>query len=231
MERVNFKTVSVIVFLALFVSNTFAQKGGLPLVPLYLEHYNQRTGTLESKMWNNERHIRIESVVDGKTEVMIYRSDSTKAYMVDDAKKTLTIFPAANLIKNFDIKNSDEFIGKETVEGFECEHYRTKITETLPNGQIRSSFRDSWWYEPYKTEIMSKDEGLDVVVSRNIKLGAQPASLFELPKDYRVVNLGNMMDNLNNMMEQMQNLQIQPGANPTQEQQMQDMLKLLEGIK
>ena len=47
MEKVNLKTVSVTAFLALFAGNTFAQKGGLPLVPLYLEHYNQRTGALE----------------------------------------------------------------------------------------------------------------------------------------------------------------------------------------
>ena len=225
MKRVNLKTVLVISFVAIFVGNIFAQRGGLPLVPLYLEHYNQRTGNLESKMWNNEKHIRVESIVDGKTQVMIYRSDSTKAYMVDDVKKTLTIFPAEKLIKTFDIKNTDEFIGKETIEGFECEHYRTKITETSPNGQISVSYRDSWWYVPYKMEIMSKEEGLDAVVSRNIKLGAQPSSLFELPKDYKIIDLNTKMKDVTKMLEGMQNNQ-----NKTQEQKMEDMMKMLEGL-
>jgi hypothetical protein len=232
MKSIYFKSVLVIAFLALFANNTFAQKGGLPLVPLYLEHYNQRTEKLESKMWNNERHIRIESIVDGKTEVMIYRSDSARAYMVDDAKKTLTVFPAKQLVKTFDVKSTDEFIGKETVEGLECEHYRTKITETLPNGQVRASFRDSWWYEPYKTEIKSKEEGLDVMISRNIRVGAQPASLFELPKGYKVVNMQEQLNDINKLLESMQKPQNPQGGKTPQDanQQMQDALKMLEGL-
>jgi hypothetical protein len=83
---------------------------------------------------------------------------------------------------------------------------------------------------------MSRDEGLDAQVSRNIKLGAQPASLFELPKGYKVVNLGAGLNDINKMMEQMQN---QKGANDaskktqdankTEQQKMQEALKMLEG--
>jgi len=230
MKRINFKTVSVIAFLALFAGSAFAQTGGLSLVPKYVEMYNLRTNRLESKMWNNENHLRIESVTDGITSVMICRSDSMKAYKVDDAKKTLTAFPLEQLGQMFSIKSTNEFVGKETVEGFECEHYRTKTVQTAPNGSTTTTWRDSWWYAPYTMEIKCKEEGLDAQVSRNIKLGAQPASLFELPKDYRVVNLGNMMDDLNNMMEQMKTLQNQQGANDADEQKAQDLLKMLEGL-
>jgi hypothetical protein len=230
----------------MFSGSAFAQRGGLPLVPKYSEGYNKRTGKLVEKTWNNEKHIRSELYDENnKTQIMILRSDSAKAYMVDPEKKTIMEFPTKQILSlaktlgETDRNNKDEFIGKETIEGYECEHYITTIT-TISNGQTTITRRDSWWYQPYKMEIMSKQEALDAIVHRNIKLGAQPADLFELPKDYSMIDVNARMNNINNMFEQMKTLQNKQGtnnadkkaqdANKTQDQKMQDAMQMLKGL-
>ena len=215
MTKIDFKTGLIIAFLAIFAgsTSTFAQKGGLPLVPKYAEDYNKKTGELVGKTWTNEKHIRGELKLEsGKTQIIIFRSDSAKAYMVDPEKKTIMEFPTeqvlsiSKMLGETSRSSRDEFIGKETVEGYECEHYRTFLT-IVKNGQTVTTVRESWWYPPYKMEIMSKEEGLDAVVSRNIKLGAQPAELFELPKDYKFINVNAEMNKVQDMMQNMQQMQ------------------------
>jgi hypothetical protein len=213
MTKVNFKTVLVIALIVIVSGNIYAQRGGLPLVPKYWEDYNTRTKELVAKMWSNEKHLRGELFhSNGTKSIMIFRSDSAKAYMIDPEKKTIMEFPTAQ-IKSFaqvlgetSRTSKEEFIGKETVESYECEHYRTALT-TVTNGKTVTTYRDGWWYQPYKMEIKSKEEALDAVVSRNIKLGAQPASLFELPKDYKMINVNAEMDKVKNQMEQLKNMQ------------------------
>jgi hypothetical protein len=204
--------IAIAICLAATMNSAFAQRGGLPLVPKYSEGYNKRTGKLEEKTWNNEKHIRSELFDENnKTQIMIFRSDSAKAYIVDPEKKTIMEFPTKQILSfaktlgETDRSHKDEFIGKETIEGYECEHYVTTIT-TISNGQTSVTRRDSWWYAPYKMEIMSKEEALDAIVHRNIKLGAQPAELFDLPKDYKMINVNAEMKQMQNMLEQMKNL-------------------------
>jgi hypothetical protein len=214
------KTGLVLALLTILPGSIFARKGGLSLVPLYAEEYNRRTDKMTGKVWYSENNYRQESLVEGNT-VIIYRSDSAKVYMIHHPqKKTITVISmsqlpglAKNLTGAKDVTTADELIGRENIEGYECEHHRTTNTMVDQNGKTGRYYRDSWWYEPYKLEIMSKEEGLDAVVVRNIKLGQQPASLFELPKDYK-------MEAMPDVQKQMQDMQ----------QKMQDALKMLEGL-
>jgi outer membrane lipoprotein-sorting protein len=217
MKRIDVKTGLFLALLTVLSGSAFAQKSGLTLVPLYAEEYNRKTDKMTGKVWHSENNYRHESLVEGNT-VIIYRSDSAKLYMIHPQKKTVTVISmsqlpglAKNLTGAKDVTTNDEFIGKENIEGYECNHLRTTNTIVDQNGKTSRYYRESWWYEPYKMEIMSKEEGLDHVVVRNIKPGAQSASLFELPKDYK--------------MEAMPDMQKQMQKKKKKMQEMQDMLK------
>jgi hypothetical protein len=134
--------------------------------------------------------------------------------MLDPQQKTGTVISLAKLpglAKNLtgakDVTSKDEHIGKENIEGYECEHIRTQTTVVDQNGQNSYYYRESWWYEPYKLEIMSKEEALDAQILRNIKLGQQPASLFEIPKDYKIEDMPDLQKKMQDMQDKMQQMQ------------------------
>ena len=89
----------------------------------------------------------------------------------------------AKLLGETSRTHKDEFIGRENVEGYDYEHYVTTMTTVNKNGQVSTTRRNSWWYEPYKTEIMSKEEGLDATIDRTILNSAHnPTTSLTCPK-------------------------------------------------
>jgi hypothetical protein len=69
-----------------------------------------------------------------------------------------------------------EFLGMENIGGYDCHHYR----HTSSDG----SNKETWVYEP-RGITMQRIEGGTTFYLANIRDGAQPASLFELPSDYK----------------------------------------------
>jgi hypothetical protein len=75
----------------------------------------------------------------------------------------------------------------------------------------------------------------DVSIRRNIRQGPQPASLFEIPRDYRVMALPTdvfaVPDAMQGATEQMRDMQNSNNdAGKTQEQKLQDAMQMLKNM-
>ncbi len=169
--------------------------------------------------------------IRGNAIITITRIDSAKIFSLDPIAKTYKVFMDLSVIlKNSNmsvgdiinaqagadvIKNSNqkkELLGTELIEGFECNHYRYTTTSTVSTGQTETLSYENWIYEPLGVEMQRKDAGAyDAPTTlKNFKQGAQPASLFEIPEDYRNASIpgsGNPLEMIGKMQEMLKSQQ------------------------
>jgi hypothetical protein len=144
-----------------------------------------------------------------------------------------------------------ELLGTDIIEGYECKHYLSTSTSTLKNGAEDTGCFEYWLYEPLGVQMQHKEDcGFTPVITlKNFQQGAQPDALFEIPKGYSVMELpaGGLLEMMTGKTEG----DIKPAydkanqdaksevdkvnaisndPNKTQEQKMQDMSKMLEGV-
>jgi hypothetical protein len=179
-------------FLAI-AATAFAQ-----LTPHYAEIYNKSTGKLKCKQWVSGMNARIESTDEktGSTMIMILRAAERKVlvingngtYMELDLDKFQDRSVAASAQETKD-RFKKELINKEEVEGRMCEHY--KMTDAKPDQTAGQVGQWEEWFSP-ELGVVVQTYDWDVLtdrmvyeVRRNIKVGEQPASLFEVPKGYK----------------------------------------------
>ena len=260
MDKTNFKQNVWAVVAVLFAVSTMlgtTASAQVKAVPHYGEIYGKNSNKLLGKEWFSKDKVRAERMSDdGKTRVFIYRIDSAKFWMLNAEQKTCMEIPLSQLgnygilgIEVAGTSRTSEFLGKEMVEGYECNHNRVTIITMLANGTQDKGGYDEWIYPPYNMWIMRQDGPYDEAqVMRNIVAGPQPDHLFELPSDYKVVNLpiGGLMDMLTgssgrseaeikegaddakSQLDQLNNIGNDP--NKTNQQKAQDMMKMLEGL-
>jgi hypothetical protein len=108
--------------------------------------------------------------------------------------------PTAMFIQRFEGNGADvkkESLGKQTIEGLECDGTRT--TATIPAGQIGNErsivITDEAWYSPkLQMAILTRHSdprfGESTMKVTRIVQGEQPRSLFEPPADYKVEEPG-----------------------------------------
>ena len=233
--------------------------GQTQVIPYYGETYEKETGKLRSKAWiSAQGHFRMETTGEtGKTNVTIFRADSTKAYLLDMEKKTWMAISLSQItggtlsgIAALEVESRSvtrEFRGQEDIEGLTCSHYYVKGASALKGGTTDYNDYDEWIYEPDQIWRQRTDEirpGL-YLVHRNIKTGAPPAHLFEIPKDFRgsELPLGGMLEMFTGKSKQenqqsaedvgksfeevFKKINEATDSTKTKEQQMQDLLKLL----
>jgi len=243
MKRLSFITVCLV---------AVALTATAQVVPYYGEVYEDRSGgKLKCKMWvSAEGNYRQEVTDNAGTFVNIFRRDSMTVYRLDMAKKTYMSFPFSQLSNSnsmFGMQMQEsantkaEFIGQETVEGKPCDHYRYTTVTRLANGQSETTIYDQWIYKPLNTWIRQTvgAYGSDPEVLRNIAQGQQPAHLFEIPRDFKGSSLpAGMLEMMTGQSSQPANQQgandankKPQDANQTQEQKIQEALKMLEGMK
>jgi hypothetical protein len=225
--------------------------------------YDVSSNKLIGRQWMSGSHARLERIRDdGTSTVIIYRADSAVIYTLNAEKKVYMPLPmsqATDMNQLIGVKVEEgnnvtrEFIGMEDVEGKQCAHYKVTIVTTLANGTQSVGGHHEWIYAPLNTFIRWQPLGYGSAwVLRNIAIGAQPAHLFEIPKDYAVIAIpaggiiemltGNSReqnqrdaDNLQNeakkqtegLKEQLEQLN---DPNKTDQQKIQDALKMLEGL-
>lgn len=145
-----------------------------------------RTG----KVFVGSRMVRIDASAQGQKMSTITRLDRKVFWMLDPAKKQYMEIPItraaladpasdAALLERCTKKN----LGKEKVGGFVCE----KALYTDKGGQ---GVKITRWFSkelnwPVKTQISMPDGKSMVQETRNVKMGKQAASLFEIPKGYK----------------------------------------------
>lgn len=180
------------------------------VVAHYAEVYEDRpNGPLKYKMWvAADGNMRQELSENGT--IQIFRRDSMMLYRLDPAKKTAMVIPFSqvedpNKLFGAEIQKSNrntksEMLGVENVEGYETEHWRYEYETVLANGGKQIAVNHAWIYKPLNTWIRDAwDEfaRTDRQVKRNIVQGPQPASLFEIPRDYKRTSLpGGLMERL-----------------------------------
>lgn len=215
--------------------------GQIKTSPSYSEVYEKGSGKLRSKEWIMPDKMRVESFdPKGKSTIMIFRLDSAKIYMqigdgswmalpLSRIKDGTFMGGSLNLTGN---KSKRTHRGRETVEGYDCEHYYVETATSHENGTTSYSDKDEWVYEPYNMVIKESDmvNPGSYLVRRNIKLGTQPASLFELPKDYKgsELPLGGIMEK---MLGGQKNSGKQEGKKKTDSKEADVMNSLLEMMK
>jgi hypothetical protein len=228
------------------------------VVPHYSEVYEERPGgKLLTKEWvSAEGNFRQEGTKDGDgTYIHIFRRDSMMMYVLDPAKKTVMTMAWSQISdpnKMFGMKMTEsentkaEFIKTENVEGYECDYWKYTTTTVTTTGHRETTYYHQWMYKPLNTWIRQSTDvyGRDPHIKRNIAQGAQAASLFTVPRDYKRMALPTSgllemitgkskaenqkaadevkqsADGLNDKLKEID-------RNPDQGQQLQDALKLL----
>ena len=116
----------------------------------------------------------------GEKTIMIFDMKEKKAYVMNEARKTCMVMEeidklSTNKLVGYDWEvshsTSREFLGMEEIDGKECAHYYVK-SESNYNGCIA---HDNTVYVMDRT-----------IVLRCVKMGPQPAHLFQVPEGYQM---------------------------------------------
>jgi hypothetical protein len=233
------------------------------VVPHYAETYEERPGgKLLNKMWvSADGNYRQESTDESGTFINIFRRDSMAVYRLDPAKKTCLVIKWSQISdpnKMFGAKMTEsentkaEFIRTENVEGYECEYWKYTTTTKMSNGQSQTTYYHQWIYKPLNTWIRQSVNpygNSPREIKRNIRQGAQSASLFTIPKDYKRTAMpgGGILEMMSGksqeqtrqktdefkQKQQESNKSVEDALDPnkSQEQQINDVMKLIEGTK
>lgn len=109
--------------------------------------------------------------------------------------QTFTV--AAGVMPSSSENSKEESLGKQTMEGVQVEG--TRVTTTIPAGQIGNELPieitfERWYSPELQTTVMTKSSdprtGDTVFRLTNIQRTEPPASMFEVPPDYKVEDSG-----------------------------------------
>lgn len=132
---------------------------------------------------DGENKMRMEAM----GQIIIVRRDKGKMWMLNEADKSAMEMPVnEQMIKEaskakFD-KSKLKAVGKETVEGYLCDKY-----VATDKGATTTTWVARKLGLPVKIE-----SGNTVVLFKNINVGKQSASLFELDPGYKVIKMPDM---------------------------------------
>jgi hypothetical protein len=153
-----------------------------------------RDKTQEFRMYlsgdTSKGKLRIE--MPDKHAVNIMRFDKGVRWSLNTGDQTFresSQLPAAiNWEKAAKSDPNTKFLGKETISGFVCDKYYHKGAMPKFGGMAKQV---AWYSKDLKFEIKTqvysaKDVLLQTEELKNIKKGAQPASLFEVPSGYKL---------------------------------------------
>jgi len=171
-----------------------------------------QTGQVAAKIAATEKKMRVETKRDksgkGAEGAVILRLDQGKAYVLEADSKTYLEFPLkgdkmapealSSLVPGATYEQKMEKLGTETVSGYQAEKF--KITATVNvMGMTHTSTSLAWMAKEFDWALRSQNND-KVQEMRNIKVGAQPATLFEIPAGYKKnVEFEEMMKQMNNL--------------------------------
>lgn len=225
-------------------------------------------GELISKVWVSPKGLRSESIdkKTGEKFVTIIHQDTKKAYALFEDKKTGMMLEPTKMTTNrmvgLDVvsheQNHAKYLGEEEVDGRICKkyvHYSTHINN-LNGEEVTEGGTITWIYEPMRAsnysgcvaeKIGGQYDRLQVL--RNIRQGPQPDRLFEIPADYKLIELpeGGLMEMFTgkpreqnqkdanevkqNVQEGLEKIKKAADKNKSQDEQIKDMLKLFEDMQ
>ncbi len=142
---------------------------------------------ITSKIYSDGGRLRSEMQAQGMNIVALILPDQHKAYsLMPDEKMALVMPYDAEKYQKFMVGTSGfdgriEPLAPETVEGVACEKY--KVTA---GGKFFFLWVDPAKKQPVK---LAAPDGSFTLFWRNYQAGPQPASLFEIPPGYQVMDM------------------------------------------
>ncbi|MHB8986804.1 MAG: LolA family protein [Eubacteriales bacterium] len=161
--------------------------------------------TTSGKVWLSDKKVKSESTVNGTKLISIFDGGSNTV---------ITYYPEQNKAMKISTGNTDNTAETPTEYAGDIDASKAKVLETTvydgarckviqvenPGGKEKSKM---WIREDYgipvKVEITSSDGTQMVMEYKNLKIGKQPAEVFELPAGVVVTDMGDMMKNLPQM--------------------------------
>lgn len=163
-------------------------------------------GTVEnsSRLFFSDGKVRVEvPAQEGMGPmVLILRPDRKVQWMIDEAARTwfeqplddtMPLTPAARMaVGESTVK--EEPLGEEKVNGYATRKKRVTVTSKVM-GQTQATVSTVWMADEFDVPLRERGETGETEEFRNIRVGAQPAALFEVPKGYtRSKNMLGMPD-------------------------------------
>ena len=151
-----------------------------------------------TRMYTKGGLMRMESEVMGTTYVMIYEEEAF--YTLDPSTKTAMKMPLT-MEEDTEVLTLDEFtqdvdetrfgyLGKESLRGITCHVVETK-------DEVEGITMKMWLHEDYgfpmKIETTMAEGGTSVMDVTDFQVGGLSDALFEVPEDYAVTDLMNLL--------------------------------------
>lgn len=153
---------------------------------IYVNALSKPQGIRQETDFTDHRRIRIFGVSPRANNAVL--DPDAKIFWKPKTSASLTVRlsrpgqPTEPLAGGEDARR--RYIGREQVNGRDAEHW--EITEPLPNG---TPLVWQYWEDIRLNAAVREDKpGISFYELGNIHEGSQPASLFELPDDYREVS-------------------------------------------
>ena len=153
---------------------------------------------MAGKVFRQGSNMRQEITMGPMKHIIILRPDKKATWMVDPKAKTYTEMPYNPKMSDISmLRNEAELkklavkknLGTEKVNGFVCDKFRlTYKNKMMGTSTVWLSKQLDW---PIKTESNTA-RGTVATESKNIKIGRQASSLFEIPKGYKKVAMSGM---------------------------------------
>jgi hypothetical protein len=190
--------------LALIVPAAVAQPkfAGTPFSADMAITARQQRGMVNGKLYAGEGKWRMDMEMQGQQAIMIFDAASQVGYMLMPAQKMYMevhadrpgMGPQMPKAKPMDPTNpcaaeadmTCTKVGKETVNGRSTE--RWEITSKKDSGNSYTAWIDDKLHFPIKTASSAGDS----MELTNIQEGSQPATLFEVPPDFKKFGMGGM---------------------------------------
>jgi hypothetical protein len=147
------------------------------------------------KVYSSEKAVRVEKEEKGKQSISIMRLDHKAAYVLMPAQKTYMDMGSlgegsmelATSVAGAKVQR--EPLGSEQVGAYHCDKYRVQTTY---EGRVYTSLEwDAKELNGFPVK-QGDEKGQWSKEYQNVRLGPQDPSLFEIPPDYKKLDLGSM---------------------------------------
>lgn len=172
---------------------TSAQGAGLP-VPT-VEYSADRimeteAGTFEGKVYSAKDKERSETTMQGMTSVMILRRDKQLGYMLMPVQKMYQQMDFAKAQAQTSGQPAEQVeiteVGSDTIEGQATTKYKLIMKDGSAGGFMWFT-KDGIMMKMDTVVKNGRDKSRMTITLKNLKIGAQDASLFEVPAGYNAM--------------------------------------------
>ena len=185
-----FTRFALVSVLCLVAFATTAQGAGLPAPTV--EYSADRVmetsaGTFEGKVYAAKDKERSETTMQGMTSVMILRRDKQLGYMLMPAQKMYQQMDFAKAQQQSGAQPADQVeiteVGSDTIEGQATTKYKLIMKDCSAGGFMWFT-KDGIMMKMDAVVKSGRDKSRMTITLKNLLIGAQDTSLFEVPADY-----------------------------------------------